>query len=555
MSQPPAQLLLTSEDVPLQPWLDGGCEPGAAAAEAASGPTYRVKNLRDLSGDANLLDRQKWALVIPATEEGRRLVALVEPLTQLRTQQQGQPVLVIEVPPGMNELEAQRWRIEQFPPLYRRVEADRPRYLLILGDLDGVSLATQQVLAIDGFPGRLVGDIDADYHNYVAKVLAHETQPSSFEHGRCLLYTVHDGTAATRSAHDQLIVPCQQHLQQELPAHEVHMVGQQLDPSPDDFLTLAGQPQPTVMFSVSHGLGQPRRKDWSPREARKRQGAMSFGRNGALERLDFASAPFIQGGIWIYFACYGAGTPQTSHFLPWIQLLARSGTPELQAFEKTLSTRGGFTSATVKTALANPNGPQAIVGHLDLAWSYSYESPRLMLSPQPGKVARSDRFHDLISPVIRGQRAGVIFLHMQLSLAEISKSILALTRSDQAAGRVSSQERANLLGRLWLMREDLRGYVLMGDPACRLPLGPPKMQATSPSSPPTATSNASEEDLERAGQVEEAVLKFLAGEMSKSQIQRAYGVSRREIEGLTKIYRDAGTAALAKHLAAAKSSQ
>jgi len=274
---------------------------------------------------------------------------------------------------------------------------------------------------------------------------------------------------------------------------------------------------------------------------------MSFGRNGALERLDFASAPFIQGGIWVYFACYGAGTPQTSHFLPWIELLARSGTPELQAFEQTLRAPGGFTSATVKTALANPNGPQAVLGHLDLAWSYSYESPRLMLTPQAGKVARSDRFHDLISPVIRGQRAGVIFLHMQLSLAEISKSILALTRTDQAAGRVASQDRANLLGRLWLMREDLRGYVLMGDPAVRLPLGSPA--PTNPSEPPTATSNVSGGDLKRAGEVEEAVLKFLAGELSKSQIQRAYGVSRREIEVLTKIYRDAGTAALAKHLA------
>ncbi len=547
MSDQPAHLLLTAEDLPAQPWLDGGCRTGAAAAQAARGPTYKLKNLRDLSGDANLLDRQRWAVVIPATDGGRRLAKVIQPLISLRAQQQGKPPLLIEIPPGQSELEAQRWRIEKFPPLYRRVEADRPRYLLILGDFDGVSLATQQVLAMDGFPGRLVGDSEADYRAYVAKVLAHENAPQGqFEAARCLLYTVHDGTGATRSAHEQLIVPCHEHLSRELPTHTIDLAGPTLDANLDHFLELAGQPQPTVMFSVSHGLGPPRNRVWTPADARKRQGAMSFGRNGALDVRDFNQTDFIRGGIWVYFACFGAGTPHESHFLPWIELLARSGTPELSTFVKKLSAKGGFTSATVKTALKNPNGPQAVLGHLDLAWSYSYESPRLMLSPDAGNQARSDRFHDMISPVIRGGRVGTIFLHMQISLAEISKSILALTRDDQAKSRVANAQTANLLGRLWLMREDLRGYVLMGDPAVRLPFAPTQKQVAQASPPAQAASAA---DLQQAQKIEEGLLKYIAGELSKSQVQRTYGISRREVDALANIYRAAGRRAIAEHLA------
>ncbi len=552
MSQAPAHLLLTAEDQPTKPWLDGGCQPGVSAADAARGPTYKLKNLRDLSGDANHLDRQKWAVVVADTPAADRLVKLIEPLMSLRSNQQRKPVLVIKVPAGQTELEAQRWRLEKFPPLYRRVEADRPRYLLILGDFDGVSLATQQVLAMDGFPGRLVGDCDADYQAYAAKVVAHETAPQQqFERGRCLLYTVHDGTAATRSAHEQLITTCHTHLSRDLPGHTVGLAGATLDPDLDEFLQLAGQPQPTVMFSVSHGLGPPRGRAWTPTQAQQRQGAMSFGRNGHLEARDFDRQLFIPGGLWVYFACYGAGTPHSSHFLPWIDLLARSGTPELAAFRQTLSLPGGFTSTTVKTALKNPKGPQAVLGHLDLAWSYSYESPRLLLSPQAGKQARSDRFHDMIRPVVAGGRVGTVFLHMQISLAEISKSILALTRDDQASGQVANRQTANLLGRLWLMREDLRGYVLMGDPAVRLPLADTKAQQT-PQRPQAQGQVATPAQQQQAQKLEEGLLKYIAGELSKSQVQRTYGIRRRDVDAFANIYREAGRRAIAEHLAKSK---
>src|SRR5262249_30467100 len=96
-------------------------------------------------------------------------------------------------------------------------------------------------------------------------------------------------------------------------------------PSPDELLAAATAADPAVLLSMSHGDGAPRAGWASTDEQRRLQGAMSFGRGGVLAGHDLATRPFLPGGIWFMFACYGAGTPDTSVYRPWLEGLRQLG--------------------------------------------------------------------------------------------------------------------------------------------------------------------------------------------------------------------------------------
>ena len=105
-----------------------------------------------------------------------------------------------------------------------------------------------------------------------------------------------------------------------------------------------------------------------------------------------------------------------------------------------------------------------------------------------------------------------------------------------------------------MLRQDLLGYVLLGDPAARLPItpasGPPPRLATPSDFFPFAV--AARPAASAVGPVsiqplEAAILQWLAGQpVADATIQHA-GVDRAELERLAGLYRTAGRAAIADH--------
>src|SRR3954468_21373246 len=144
-------LLVNADD--RAPMLDAGL--GRMAASGAPVPDPRPK-LEELWGDEDApddLERQRWGVIAPAGDEGTRLVDAIAPLLEHRGRQQGE-VRVFRVPARMTMDEAARWKKRVFRT-GTDVDDDLPRYQLIVGDLDQVPLAVQQVQATDGFVGRI----------------------------------------------------------------------------------------------------------------------------------------------------------------------------------------------------------------------------------------------------------------------------------------------------------------------------------------------------------------------------------------------------------------
>jgi hypothetical protein len=549
----PLHLLLADAD-DRRPALADGLAGDALDRTAAPAGLPDARELRDRGRDPNDLAVQRWALIVPEGDAGARREALVRPLVEHRRAEQGCDVRVYRVPAAMDAADAARWHREVY--LDERVpEAELPLYQLILGDLDEVPLALQQVQMIDGAVGRLAFDDDAGYEAYVDKLLRWERSPAAIPRARSLFYTAHDGTTATAHAYQALIGPglAAARAGRDQGAYAAADIAELGDPgappSRDDLLTAAGTGDPAVLLSVSHGQGPPRRGWSSASEQRRRQGAISLGADGAVTGDDLAGRRFLPGGVWLLFACYGAGTPAISVYQPWLERLRELGQygDRLDGVLRGLPRPGErpFIAGLPRAVLASPDGPLAVIGHVDLAWSYSFEE----LDGSAGPRNRVRRFTSVLAYALRRDRVGVAFRELASCAIAADTELLALyARQAVLAAAAPDPAFASRLGHLWMLRHDLLGYLLLGDPAARLPITPAPVAAAQPLTPqdlfgfavmPAAPSPALSIEA-----LEQAIVRVLAGERADA-VAAAHRLDRAELERLAGLYRAAGRAAIA----------
>jgi len=550
------QLLLAHAD-DQRPVLESGLPDDslrhtAGSAQQSQAPTH----LWDHGGDPNDLASQRWGVIAPKGPIGDRLLALIEPLRQWREQQQGAPVRCFRVPPNLTGPQAARWksivlRDEAIP------EQEWPRYLLMLGDLDQVSLELQQALGSDAFVGRLAFRDERGLAAYVDKVLRWERAPSAASRARSLFFTAHDGTSATQVGYHQLILPslqaCRARQQKGEFTADIQEVGGPDDWSPTHLLSQVADARPGVLLSVSHGAGAPRHGWSSMSEQQALQGAMCLGRGERLLAEDVASRPFLPGGLWVYLACFGGGTSQTSSYFHWLHRLQESGvqTGRPEAVLASLPRPGEppFIAALPQAALANPNGPLALIAHVDLAWSYGFSDLDTQVR------SRASRFLGLLRELVEGRRVGVGLSALLRFASEANLELTLLEdreEAERAAGRDSTQDGIRR-GHLWMMRQDVSGYVLLGDPAVRLPLARAAARPAVPSASEMASllglSGVVPAVAPTAGPgvqaMEDAVVELLTGAEAPKAIAARLGVSLAELRHWERTFREAGRAALA----------
>lgn len=533
-----------------EPVLRGGLPGATAPAQPNHDEDAEAQSFWDEGADPNDLAAQRWGVIAPQGPEGDRLLALVRPLIDLRQSQQGEPVRVYRVPAQMSADEALRWKKREFDA-GADLGIEVPRFQLILGDLDQVALELQQIQASDGFVGRLAFTREEDYAAYVDKVVRHELRAGAAGPPDALFYTVHDGTAATAAGHRVLVDPGLElvrarHAAGKYPAREIVEFGDRLTPSPDELLRRVAGEAPGVLFSVSHGEGAPRSGWPSHEEQRRRQGAMSFGREGKLTGDDLRDKQFLPGGVWFMLACYGAGTPNTSAYRHWLAQLAASGQfrgrPEAVLAGLPGPQDRPFIAAVPQAVLASPAGPLAFMSHIDLAWTYGFQEL------DAGPVGRPARYMAITRSLLRRDRVGVAMREL-LRFANLANLELT-TLHDQAARSPEAALDPVRMGHLWMLREDLGAYVLLGDPAVRVGGGGEAPRLVAPievrtANVPTNQPAAAQAAVSTSSALEAAVVEVLLADLTIQAAADRVGVSRVELERLAAEYRRVGRAALA----------
>lgn len=449
----------------------------------ASPPEKDDSVLADFGADPGELDRQGWGVVIPEGDHGKALLAAIKPLVFARAEAQRAEVVVYEVAPSMSAERTANWIRNEYKDKVGRSTGRLPRYLLLLGGPEQISWATQLELSSVAMVGRLSFDDAGErpdikgYEAYAHKVLQWEAERAARE-PKVVFYAVRDSSGATEAGQEHLLLPNLTYLQETDQRGSLVSIGVGGPPAPHAAAlqeklaeTWSHVPNPgTVLFSVSHGKGG---DDWpSPAEQRNGQGAMVIGRE-RLSASDVGESAFLPGGVWFFFACYSAGTPAESLYAPWVARLHAMGRFSKTPAQMVLSApKDGrpFTAALAQAALRNERGPLGVIGHVDLALSSSFLGEDYGPDNKPNKPY-PERFAGLVQSLLLGRRLGVAFDSVAQGHRELSSALAARYAAEAAdATLAQGEDQRATLAALWLERQDLRSFVLLGDPAARLPI-------------------------------------------------------------------------------------
>jgi hypothetical protein len=564
MSTPLSKLgLLLADPADLRPMLADGLPDEATGS--APRPKKAPRGIDAFSLDApdadpNELPLQRWGVIVPPGPEGDRALDAIAPLVRLREAEQGARAKIYRnAPVGGGLEEAAAWKTEVWQ---REEESERPRYLLILGEADQCTFEFQHALTNGAFVGRLHADSLDGYAAYAAKVVQWARKPSTSSLADALFHVTDDGTDATSMGRTYLVDPCADMARSALgrrrfPLGDIVELPQVEGVS--DFLAGADRARPSVLLSVSHGLGGPGGAWGSVDQQRALQGALivtgdeSQGKDRLLTADRIARARFLPGGLWFCVACFGAGTPDRSVFYPWLAELRKVGAyrGRLDRVLESLPVEGSppFLAAMPKAALANPEGPLAIVGHIDLAWTFSFTSSDLNRPTQ----GRAGRIFSSMQAMTRGSRAGVALDALMRSYREVNDELTAGYQAEEDA-RVWNRPSPidpRRRGAAFMLRNDLRGYVLLGDPAVRLPLEGsgarevPVAREEAVIVPPIARSLAAGPARDPM-EMERAVHAMIRGDEAPRAIAARHGISRADLDAWVERYCAGGREALAK---------
>lgn len=512
--------------------------------------------------DPNDLPLQRWGVIAPEGPEGDAMLEAIQPLLALREGEQGAKPKQYRVPADMDLELSLKWknavlRDEDVP------EAERPKYLLVLGDLDRASAELQHVLTNGSYVGRLAFATSEGYARYARKAVRWAKAPASAEKPDALFFGADDGTLATQIGREALVERCLKMARDEVAkassssrrrfqfqANAVEQLDGELEAAGFCAATARGA-TPSVLLSMSHGAGWSRSK-FKPAKRRAEQGALVLGDRYLTSDL-VEGKPFLPGGFWFCVACFGAGTPRASAFHPWLSQLS-----QLDAYQDRLAEvlaclpdehERPFIAALPQAVLEKDDGPLAFLGHLDLAWTYAFTEG------DGSRQSRAGRIFSSLQAATRGSRAGVVHDALMRSYREVNDELTAGYQAEQDARVMKRTYQPDLLrrGHAFMLRNDLRGYILLGDPAARLPIqgtaageaapAPSTALVSSPTAPVTLSSSASGRDPE---QMEKAVLAMLRGDESPRAIAARHGVGRDEIDRWVDQYREAGRERLAK---------
>lgn len=333
-----------------------------------------------------------------------------------------------------------------------------PYYLLLVGSPEAIPYTFQYQLDVQYAVGRISFDSPAEYASYAHSVVEMENSSIVLPQKAVFFGVQNPDDPATHLSATQLVQP----LATKLTSAQVGsgwiidgVIGEQ---ATKDKLAdlLAGENFPALLFSASHGMGFPMD---DPRQ-RPHQGALlcqdwpgPIAWRGPIPEKQYFSAQDLSpdarvlGRMAFFFACFGAGTPRTDDFAH----LVNRQPAEIA--------RQAFVSRLPQRLLSHSRGGMlAVIGHVDRAWGYSF------VWEQSGSQLAV--FESALKRLMAGEPVGYAMEYFNERYAELS-TILSSELQGMQFGK--SVDELALAG-IWTANNDARSYVILGDPAARLPL-------------------------------------------------------------------------------------
>ncbi len=345
-----------------------------------------------------------------------------------------------------------------------------PYYLLIVGDPQRIPYHFQYQLDVAHAVGRIHFDTLDEYHSYARSVVASEdpARPLSLARRAAFFGVRNQIDYATQLSSRYLVDPLADALDGKLAGWQMQrwMEG---DASKAQLARLlGGDSTPAFLFSASHGMGF--ETSGHPRQ-RAEQGALICSewpgagpvqRDMQLSAEDIGSDARLLGLVAFLFACFGAGTPQYDDFAISTQMQAMQGRNQpatgLEQHDRVPIAPRSFVARLPQRLLGHPSGGAlAVVGHVDRAWGSSF------IWEGAQQVAT---FESAVTKLLQGSRLGFAVEDFNNRYAELSTELTTRIEAIKFREIVPPEELAGL----WTANNDARSYVILGDPAVRLPV-------------------------------------------------------------------------------------
>ncbi len=406
-----------------------------------------------------------WAVVFPAEMDPRRREAIKEalkPLLDHRREKAGDLFRIFEGENGCRAAESKQDFCKRQSPEIKSGPArpeQMPFYVLLVGSPEEIPYEFQFQLDVMRGVGRLdFGNHLEAYARYAQNVVAAEKGTVKLPRRAAFFSVRNPGDDATLISDRYLVQPLLANLQEPKLPGEIRLnFPWELIRAPSGMKAelarlLSGQDQtPALLFTASHGMV------FSPpaplQQQLREQGALlcqSWVRGRPTLREDYFAAEDLGnanllGLVAMFFACFGAGTPKYDYFI------------HPNANTKLQIAPYNFVSALPKRMLAQ--GALAVIGHVDRAWGHSFISP--------GNNVEIGAFVTALRKMFNGDPVGLATdPSFNLKYADMTATLNDILQELRRTPTYLSDEE---LVRLWTANNDARSYVVLGDPAVRIP--------------------------------------------------------------------------------------
>ena len=430
--------------------------------------------------DPTRLDEAGWAVIFAAGANPAIKAALSE-LLELRREQAGDRFKIYEGADGYGNAEKKAGATRSKATFFRRHSIgggpadpeEMPYYVLIVGSPGEIPYEFQYQLDVMRGVGRLHFDTPEEYASYARGVVRAETGQVKLARRASFFGVANPDDKATELSAKYLIRPLYETLRQQQPfdlwvGDDAQRTKLSLDWQFERFVAkkatkaqlqrlLGGDQTPALLFTASHGMEFPM-TDPQKRQI-PHQGALlcqdwpgpNQWRGEIPQDFYFAGDDLtgdanLLGLIAFHFACFSAGTPRVDQFAQ-------------QAFkdEREVIAHRDFVGGLPKSLLSH--GALAVIGHVERAWGYSIMSP--------GTVDQTGVFESALLQLFRRDPVGWVTENLNMRYADLATQMAATLEYERDS--VNPYD----LAQMWTEQNDARSYVVIGDPAARLPIAMP----------------------------------------------------------------------------------
>jgi hypothetical protein len=352
-----------------------------------------------------------------------------------------------------------------------------PFYLLLVGGPETIPFEFQYDLSARHAVGRIHFDTLAEYDSYARSVVAAETGRVALPRRAVVFAPVPQHHQPSEVLDRSFIESLLERLDQDQPNWDVLPVRKAKAVKARLARLLGGDETPAFFFAAGQAaffkLGHPLQatdqgaivcQDWSGLGAPSAEHYFSA--------ADVSDDARLLGLIAFLFSPSGAGTSASRDF---------SLGPEMGGTRADAPAARPFLARLARRLLGHPlGGALAVIGHVDQTWAYSFMTPDLRRDP-----------NDLVMTQLRllqGSTVGTALRFLVARQVRLASELESELRAVTFCDKIRDDPR---LGGLLNAFLDARNYVILGDPAVRIPLGAGTGDLKRPTlDPPTVTASA-----------------------------------------------------------------